>query len=182
MAESEEIKLKRKSDAKNAQKFSVLKKKRWFLIYNRFTGNFIEEIFGIREIGIKYDIKHTSRIIHNVKGLTRYVGDYIFKVKESDIYPLNIDPLISRHRSNETRQKVIDVNMKKGYPILVFREGKFYKEYLNKHHVSRELNIDHWKINVRLNNGQDYRGYTFKYKDPHYVPRENEKRKLAIIN
>lgn len=183
LAESEGVKLKRKSDARNAQKFSVLKKKKWFLVYDRYTGNFIKEIFGLEEACVECNITDNSRIINNAKGINGYAGDYIFRYKTDNDYPLQITPRITRYSSQQAKQNVIDASRKRGNPILVYNAGNFVGGFLSKHDIHRKLDIPYWTVVARIKSGQDHEGYTFKYKDPNYVPKKKpRKRKLATPN
>lgn len=175
LSESEQVKQKRKDDSRNAQKFSALKKKKFILVYDKNTGKFIKEVFGIQETCIEFNIKDGSYIINNAKGLIRYINDYIFKFKKDDNYPLLIEPITSRFRSVEVRQNLIEKNRKKGVAILVYKNDEFFKEFFNSKHVSRELGLTAKKVEIRIKNGQDYQGYTFKHKDSDYKPKKYNK-------
>lgn len=81
--------LRIQEDLKNPKPIQKKNRGNLLLMYDRFTGQFIEEIWGI-DLKRKYGIKNDGSVTHHLNGKTSYVKEYIFKYKENEIYPLSI--------------------------------------------------------------------------------------------
>lgn len=169
-----------KESMKNSPKRNAVKKP--ILVYNRITGEFIKEYESGREVSRQLKLDH-SRIIKVLGGKVKYTNDMVFKHKESDNYPLNIEP-VPQYTSEESRAEGLKKTRdKNSIPILAYRlNGQPLGEYKNANEAALKLGIGIENAGGirRMLRGQTQqcKGYKFKYKDPNHKPKVYNKSKV----
>lgn len=100
LSESEEVRQKRKEFGRMGAAISSLKRQKACLMYDRFTGKFIERFDRAKDAAKKYNVDYGS-LIRNMKNEYGYAGGYIFKNDEVN-YPLQIEPVLNRLDKEES--------------------------------------------------------------------------------
>lgn len=163
-----------KDGAKRGTQASIESNKITTLAYNRFTGLFVKEFAGGIDADKEFGFPEgTAAAV--ASGRRRYAFNYIFKYKESDNYPLQIEPIISR-KTKEGSQATIEKNrVAKSIPIICKDlNGNFVKEFASQTEVKRELGANGVGC-VLSGKFTQSKGYTFQYKDPNYKTKKRNK-------
>lgn len=155
--------------------------KKAVLVYNRHTGEFVDQFESIRDCSEQMSIGYEmAKIV--VSGRRRYTKDFTIKYKQSETFPLRIEP-VQRYTSLEKRregmQRAFDKNSK---AILCYDlNGKFISEYKSAVDAGNQLNLDPAGIRTVLyGKCIQCKGYTFKYKDPNYKPKQYKPRERKV--
>ena len=141
--------------------------KKCILIYDRITGEFLQEFKGIKECGRYLDISHSqiNKVLH---GRVKYTNDLVFKYKQSDNYPLYIEPVAQYDNEDMRKVAMRNVHKKNSKPILCYNlSGVLLKEYESASVAAKELKLGSSNIrDVIYGICSQIGGYVFKYKDP----------------
>lgn len=138
------------------------------ICYNRLTGEFIKEYESIQSATIELKLDK-ARIQKVLRGETKYTNDMVFKYKEDDNYPRQIQP-VHQYDDPDGRKIAMDnIHKKNCMPIGSYLNGRLVKQYVSSVDAERQLRTRGFpsasSANIRgCANGITQSAYGFQWK------------------